>query len=404
MPTYTYTARDERGKAMQGTLVAPNPETLADQLKRTGYMVTKCQAKTERAAGAGWALPWQGVGYDDLVFFNVQLSTMVRVGLPLVTALTALMCQTDHPRLRAAIEDISRTVESGSSFSDALSRHPNIFSRLFMNMVRAGEASGKLDEILQRLAAHAKHQAELRQQLITALTYPAVLMVVGISVCLYLVTGVIPKFVVIFLEAGVILPLPTRLLYQLSQILAAYWWAIVAVVAGVVAGLYAFLQTPTGRRAGDRLSLKVPVIGDVVHKTALAQLSTTLSTLLTSGVPILDALAIAAQTCGNTVIAEQIDVVQTHVRQGGAIAEPLAESCLFPPMVVQMVTVGEASGTLDQMLAEVAVYYDEVVRHSLKRLMSLIEPAFLVIMGGMVGMIMASTLLPLFDMVSVIRR
>ncbi len=403
MPSYKYSARDERGHAVSGTLAAPTPEALADQLKRMGYLVTRAKELSSGASVESLLERLRGVNFDELVLFNVQLSKMVQVGIPLVTALNTLVQQTDHALLRDAIQDVARNVEAGASFSEALARHPAIFSGLFINMVRAGEASGKLDEVLSRLASFAKHQAELRNQLQTALTYPMVLLAAGCLAMAFLVTGIIPKFMKIFLEAHVPLPLPTLLLYQLSQVLIHFGVVLLGLLVLAGVALRQYLRTPVGRRGFDTLLLKIPVIGDLARKAALARTTRTLETLLSSGVPVLEALGIAEQTCGNTVIADVMRNAQGSVRQGGAISESMKASREFPPMVVQMVTVGETSGTLDQMLGEIAEHYDEVIRHGIKRLTTLIEPAFLIIMGGMVAFIMASILLPLFRMVNVIK-
>ena len=402
MPNYWYTARDERGNAVNGTLAAPSSEALADQLKRMGYLVTKSR---ELAGNVALDSAFQGlrrVSYDELVLFNVQLSKMIQVGIPLVTALTTLTQQTANAKLRTAVGDVARSVESGSSFSEALGHHPSVFSPLFLNMVRAGEVSGKLDDILRRLAVFAKRQAELHHQVMTALTYPALLMVVGVGAIVFLLLGIIPKFMKIFLDAHVPLPLPTLVLYQISQMLRQCWAFVAGALAALAIAARACLRRPQVRRRVDAVLLKLPVAGELVRKTAIAQLTRTLETLFASGVPVLESLAIAEQTCGNAVIADVCRIVQTSVKQGGAISEPLRVSGEFPPMVVQMIAVGEVSGTLDHMLGEIAEHYEELLQHSLKRLTALIEPFFLIIMGGLVAFIMASILLPLFRMINVI--
>ena len=402
MPNYQYTARDERGHAVSGTLAAINSEALADRLKRMGYLVTHSREASEAATVEDLFQRLRGVRDEDMVLFNVQLSKMVQVGIPLVTALETMTRQTGNPRLREAVGDVARNIESGSSFSDALQRHPAIFSPLFINMVRAGEVSGKLDEILRRLATFAKHQAELREQLKTALTYPVLLLIVGLSVMAFLILGIIPKFMTVFLEAGVPLPLPTQLLYQASQVVSRYWIVILGALVAAIVWLGRYVRTPDGRRRFDAVLLKLPVVGDLARKAALSRFARALETLLSSGVSILESLAIAEQTCGNTVIADACRTAQASVKQGGAISDPLRVSGEFPPMVVQMIVVGESSGTLDQMLGEIADHFDELLRYGLKRATTFIEPVFLMVMGGMVAFIMASVLLPLFRMVNVV--
>ena len=403
MPTYQYAARDERGGAVNGTLIAPDAEALAERLKRMGYLVTKSREVSESSPADHFAQLLHPIGYNDLVLFNVQLSTMVRVGIPLVMALDTLSQQVDNASLRLTIADVARNVEAGNGFSESLARHPRAFSPLFINMVRAGEVSGKLEEILRRLAAYAKHQADLREQLKTALTYPILLLLVGLSVITFLLLGIIPKFMSIFLAAGVPLPLPTLILYTLSQAVRRYGLAMLFLAAFGVVAAVRYVRTRSGRQRFDAFLLKLPVIGSLARKTALARFARTLETLLSSGVPALESLAIAERTCGNAVIAQAVAAAEASVRRGGAISDPLRLSHEFPPMVVQMISVGETSGTLDRMLTEVADHYDELVRHGIKRVTTLIEPLFLIVMGGLVALIMASVLLPLFRMVNVIR-
>jgi type IV pilus assembly protein PilC len=403
MPIYEYTARDERGKAVTGTLNAPSTEALADQLKRMGYLVTRSR---EQAGAAGLdtvVRRWQRVSPDDFVLFTVQLAKMIQVGIPLVLALDTLTEQTPNARLRSAVSDVARGVQAGASFSEAMQRHAGVFSPLFINMVRAGEASGKLDDILRRMAIFAKRQAELRQQLMTALTYPAILMVVGVAVVVFLVTGIIPRFMRIFTEAGVPIPLPTQMLALTGEFIVGHWLSGIGVLAALMLAASAWVSTPAGRRSMDTLILGMPVVGDLVRKSVVSRLARTLETLLSSGVPVLESLSIAEQTSGNAVLADVCRTAQIAVRQGGSLAEPLRVSRQFPPMVVQMITVGEASGTVPHMLGEIADHYDELVQHQLKRLTAVIEPAFLIVMGGMVAFIMASILLPLFRMINVVR-
>lgn len=402
MPNFKYTARDERGNPVTGTLAAPNSDALADELRRMGYLVTQSRQVADASGAPGLGLG-QRVGFDDMVMLNVQLAKLISVGIPLVTSLNTLAEQSTHPRMKAAVTDVARTVEGGASFSSALARHPDLFSTLMVNMVRAGEASGKLDDVLKRMSVFLKRQAELRQQVMTAMTYPAILFVVGSGVIGFLLTGIIPKFMKIFLEAGVALPLPTRILHEISVVVRAWWPAGLLAAAGAAAGLRAFRRSPAGRRTTDAWLMAVPVLGELVKQAAIARWARTLETLFSSGVPVLESLALAEETSGNAAMGDACRTVASSVRQGGALAEPLKASRLFPPMVIQMIAVGESSGTLDTMLAEIADHYDELVRHSLKRLTTLIEPVFLLVMGGLVALIMASVLLPLFRMVNVVR-
>jgi type II secretory pathway component PulF len=388
---------------VNGTLLAPSPELLAEQLRRAGYFITGAREVAAGAVSSGDLLErLRRVSADDMVLFNVQLSKLIHVGIPLITSLGTLARQAEHPRLRAVLNDVTKTVEGGSAFSEALGRHPALFSTLYVSMVRAGEASGKLDEIFRRLADFTKAQAQLRQQLTTAMAYPMVLLVVGIGVCAFLLTGIVPKFMKIFLEAGVELPLPTRILHQISVIIRTWWPALAAGAAGAAVGLKLALRTSGGRAWVDRCCLAIPVLGDLVRKAATARAVRTLGTLLGSGVPALESLEIAQRTCGNAVLAGVLGEAQAKVREGGAMSETLRESRHMPPIVGEMVAAGESSGTVDAMLLEIAEHFDELIQHAIKRLTALIEPFFLIVMGGLVAFIMASVLLPLFRMVNVI--
>ncbi len=402
MPTYKYLARDERGTAVSGTVEADDPVALADQLKRQGYLVTRSQQLSGRQQS--WTFPkWRRIRFDELVLFEVQLAKMVQVGIPLVTALQTLRDQTQNPAFQRVIASVAREVESGGTFSEALARHPRLFSPLFLGMIRAGEVSGRLDDILRRLAILAKRQAALRQQLTTALTYPCLLAIVGAGVMAFLFLAIIPKFLAIFQEAHVPLPLPTRMLQVIGQVIQRGWLVLSMGLVAAAAGLGSWIRTPAGRRRWDRLILRVPLLGELIRQASIAQLCRTLETLFSSGVPVLEALTIAEQTCGNERISHVCRDAQASVREGGTLAAPLRGSGEFPPMVVQMVAIGESSGTVDHMLAEIANHYDDVLEHGVKRLTTLVEPAFLAGLGGLVAFITASLLLPLFRMVNVIR-
>lgn len=402
MPSYRYLARDERGRAVSGLMEAGTLEALADQLKGMGYLVTKAQ-EVRKPANAPAILGWGRVGPEELALFNVQLATLIHVGIPLVTALQTLQAQTESRRLRETIDRVAADVERGHAFSEALTTHPTVFSQLFINVVHAGEASGKLEDILTHLAEFHQRQVELRQQLATALTYPCLLLVLGIGIVGFLVTSIIPKFMDIFLDAGVPLPLPTLILYAISQALRHHWpWLLGAVMAmGIL--LRQSLRSPAGRRQADAWVLGLPVIGSLCRYAVISRVARTLETLLSSGVPILQSLSIAAGTAGNVVMADVVRDMEASVRQGGTLVEPLKHNPTIPPMAAQMIAVGESSGTVDRMLKEVADHYDRLIAYQLKRAMAVVEPLFLIIMGGLVAMIMASVLLPLFRLVNTIR-
>ena len=404
MPNYRYTARDERGAPVTGTLAASNPEALADQLKRMGYLVTQSRELAESGTlEALLSAGFKRVSFDDLALFNVQLSKMVQVGIPLVTGLNILAQQAENSRLQEAARAVAIRVEGGASFSEALERHPAIFSELFINMIRAGETSGRLDEVLKHLADFAERQASLHEQLKTALVYPCMLLVVGIAIMIFLVTGIIPKFMDIFLQAQVPLPLPTEVLYRIGQAVRFYWPLLLGGLGLAIWLIRWYLNTPKGRRRLDRLLLKCPVVEGIVRKVAVSRFARTLQMLLKSGVPILESLSISGKTCGNVVISDVVNLAERSVKEGGTLSRPLKGNPEFPPMVAQMMVVAEASGTMEVMLGEIADHYDTLVAHGVRRASALVEPIFLGGMGGMVAFIMASVLLPLFRMVNVIK-
>ncbi len=403
MPQFDYTARDGRGRMVTGMLAAASPELLVDQLRQSGLTVTAVREKQAVLVRAGLTNWWESVSKDQRLLFSMELAKMVEVGIPLLTALRTLANQGESSVLRRIILDVATRIESGASLSDALRRHPRVFNEVFISLVRAGEASGKLDEVLRRLSDFSRQKASLHQQLVTALVYPCFLLVFGLGIMVFLVMGLIPKFMVLFIEAEVPLPTPTRVLYAASQMMQQQWLLVLLVLAACLALVVTYARSPVGHAQIDAALLRIPVIGSLVRQVVLSRLSRTFQTLVASGVPMLDALQIVEQACGNRVIARVVRAVHDNVKQGGTISEPLAASPHIPPMMAQMISVGEASGTVDQMLHHLADYFDERVQHGVKRVTAFVEPVFLIAMGAMVAFILASVLLPLFSLVSVAR-
>ena len=327
-----------------------------------------------------------------------QFSTMIDAGVNLVRCLGVLAEQASNPRLKAVLNDIRAEVESGQTLSRAMEKYPNIFNRLFVGLVNAGEVGGALEESLQRLSQFLEKDVELRRKVKSAMTYPTIIMVFAAGVVLGLMTFVLPKFMVLFDDLGITeLPLPTAILKIASEFMVHSWyWALLMLVVFIVA-LRTFGRTKVGRRVIDRLKLKAPVFGNLNHKVCLARFSRTLSTLLSSGVGILQALETVAGTVSNDIISDAILEARARIREGDRIGEPLAKSKLFPPMVVQMVSIGEESGALDAMLGKIADFYEDEVDAALASLTSAIEPVMIIGLGGVVGFIVIALFLPLIS-------
>ena len=342
------------------------------------------------AAVDDWLRSLTPVKTEDLIGFIIQLSNMAGAGISLPNALHILFDQTENPKLKDTVHSLITSIESGSTFSEALEQHPKIFSHLFVNMVRAGETSGNLEEVLLRLAKFAEADAQLKQRVTTAMVYPAVLLIAGGGVILFIIIFLLPMFIKIYSEMSINLPLPTRILIATSNIMNAYGLFIFTGAAAGVAAL--------GKYLADKFSLKIPVLGGMIQKTIIARLTRTLGTLIGSGVPMLVAIETTRGTVGNEVMAEVLLHVENGVQKGEPLSVPLKVSGLFPPMVVQMVAVGEESGALETMFHKIADYYDMVSDQALKRVLALMEPVFLVVIGGAVGMIFAAIIMPIFEM------
>lgn len=402
MGVFAYRARDEMGKQIKGVMEAKNRETLAAKLSSIGYFVINI---TEQKAGAGLSFSerFTRVRTEDLILFNVQLANMIGAGLSLMTGLRTLAKQVENKKFRGIIQDIYHSIEAGGTFSDSLARHPGVFTPLMIHMIRAGEVSGTLDQVLNRLAIFAEHQADLEERIKGAMVYPVILSIVGFGVIMFLSIFIIPMFVDMFMKAGVKLPTPTIIVYTFSQIVKKYWYLLIAGFFIGLAGLKYYFRTPGGRLLFDKYLLKIPVVGMLARKIAISRFARTLATLTASGVPILQSLEIVEKVVGNEIISRVIKRVRDGVTEGSKIAEPLRISEEFPPDTIQMIAVGEESGSLDLMLTKIADFYDTSVNYSVKKLTTLIEPLFLILVGSAVGFLLASVFLPMFEMMKVIK-
>jgi len=396
MPTFAYTFRDAVGTVRSGTSEAESAETLRRRLQEQGFTVTEVRQVRAQRPGGGWGR----VKLSDLAIFCRQFSTMQDAGVSIVRSLDVLGQQTQSPKLRRIIMDIQAEVEAGQTLSKAMSKYPNVFSNLFIGLIRAGEVGGVLEESLQRLAAFLEADVALRRKVRAAMTYPTIVVIAALAIVIGLVTFILPKFFDVFKDLGIKdFPVMTQMLMDFSNFLTSRWYVMIAIVVLVVIAFRMFVRTRIGRRLYDRLKLKLPVFGPLNHKIALARFSRTLSTLLSSGVPILQALETVAGTVANEIIAEAVMEARARIREGDRIGPPLEKSGMFPPMVVHMISIGEESGALDQMLSKVADFYESEVESTLQSLTSAIEPVLIVLLGGMVGFIVISLLLPLITAV-----
>ncbi len=402
MPNFKYTAKDSSGKAIAGFFEAIDYAAAVDMLRKQGLIIVSVNEATAKSNIFSMSFGKKKVKTDDLVVFSRQLATMVDAGIPLVGALDILGDQIENKVFGEIISKIRSDVETGSSLSDALSKHKKVFSALFVNMVRAGESSGMLDEILDRLALYLEKTSNLQKKVGSALVYPAVVSAMAAGITLLLFLKVIPVFKDIFSGFGSELPKPTAVLIAVSDALQKYFPAVVAIIVVTVFLMSRYLKTGRGKLQYDSLLLKMPVFGTLLTKVAISKFTRTLSTLIKSGVPILNALEIVGKTSGNKAVESAVETVRANVREGESIAEPLARSKIFPSMVVRMVSVGEQSGELEKMLSKIADFYDEQVDAAVSGLTSLIEPLIIAFLGVVIGTIVICMFLPIFKLTQVV--
>lgn len=399
MPVYGYTFRDASGGIQKGTAEAESEEILRKRFEEQGFTIT--EVTMIRARGAK-ARSYGRVRLGHLAVFCRQFSTMVDAGVSLVRCLDVLSRQTQDSKLRRILLDIGERVEGGESLSRAMQRHPRTFSNLFIGLIRAGEVGGVLEESLQRLSHFLEKDVELRRKVKAALTYPVLVLIAASAIVIFLVSWFVPQWVKILDDLGLkreSLPAPTQFLVGLSDNIQRNWWIIILSIIIVIVAWKLFVSTRFGRRVADRMKLKVPVFGKLHHKVCMARFSRTMGTLLTSGVPILQAMETVAGTVGNTIMADAVLEARARIREGDRIGEPLEQSRLFPPMVVHMIGVGEESGSLDFMLQKIADFYESEVEAALQSLTAAIEPLMILSLGFIVGFIVVSMFLPLVSVI-----
>ena len=408
MPVYEYTALDQGGKNVNGIIDADSPQAARQKLRGSGIFPVDVKETTGRPRELGSRTVsvsslFKRVKPGEVSVATRQLSILLGAGVPLVGSLEALITQITNPLFKKIIAQVKESVNEGNSLAFALSRHPRIFSNVYVNMVRAGEASGSLDVVLDRLADLGEHQHALRGRFKAALAYPIFMFFVGSLVLFFLITFVVPNMTQIFKDMQQTLPLPTVVLIGVSNFLKSFWWLVAMAIAGAVFVLRQLIKTPRGRYVWDEVKLRAPVVGGIVQRIALARFGMTLGSLLRSGVPLISAIQIVRNIVNNVIIAEVLDNAVEEIQAGKSLASPLAQSKWFPSIVIQMISVGEQSGELETMLGKVAETYEREVESQIMAMTAMLEPVMILVMGLVVGFIVVSILLPIFEMNQMIR-
>jgi type IV pilus assembly protein PilC len=398
MPVFTFSGKNSAGEKVAGERVAANKQVLATQLRRE-----QINAPTIREKGKEFAMPTFGSGKvntKDIAVFFRQFSVMIDAGLPLVQCLEILAANQENPTFQKGLTSVRTTVEGGATLANAMRQHPKLFDDLTTNMIEAGETGGILDLILQRLAIYVEKAVKLKSAVKSALIYPVSVISLATLIVAALLKWVVPIFANLFAGLGVALPLPTRIVMGLSAFVGQFWWFFIVGGVGLVFGIKQVRKDPRGRYWFDYLMLKLPVIGLLLRKIAVARFTRTLGTLITSGVPILEGLSITARTSGNAVLEEALMKVRKAIEEGRTIVDPLRESGVFPSMVTQMIGVGEATGAMDNMLQKIADFYEDEVDTATKDMLAMLEPIIIGVLGIAVGGIVISLYLPLFSMIA----
>ncbi|MDD3656932.1 MAG: type II secretion system F family protein [Atribacterota bacterium] len=402
MPTFSYRARDNSGQIFSGVIEGDNREAVIDRLREMKYFIISVEQKSQTLLSTEITL-FKTIKIRDLAIFYRQFATMVSAGLTLVNCLEILSKQTENKLLAKKIDDIKKSVERGSTLADAFASYPETFSKLYINMIKAGEIGGVLDDILNRMATLMEKEYELRQKIKSAMTYPSFIFGAALIMAVFMLAFILPQFVGIFQQFGGQLPFLTRMLVWLTIAFNRYWYIFFAVFALIIIAFLAYLRTKEGHKNIDRLKLKLPIFGNLFLKTSINRFTRTLGTLIRSGVPIIQSLRVSAESIGNDIISEAVMKAAERIKEGQSISAPLEESKVFPPMVTQMIMVGEESGELETMLLNVSQFYDQEVERAVEQMTSVIEPVLMVVVAGLVGVMVIAMYLPIFSMVNLIQ-
>jgi len=405
MPNFRYRVRDRMGKPIAGTIDAPTLQIAGDRLYQLGYLPINIEEErsTDSFDIAKIWLRFQKVKLEELIFFSQQLSTLYKAGLPLLTGLGSLAEQTENKKLKPILEAVRRQIEGGSSLFEAMSRYPEVFPQVYTNMVRAGETSGRLGESLDRFISLAEREIKTRQRVKEATRYPKIVILSLLIAFAILITFVIPRFAEIFAQFKTSLPLPTRVMIQINTIFHTYWYLVLFALLGIPLLIRNYLRTEKGRYSWDQCKIRIPVFGPLLLKVALSRFSYTFVMLNRSGIPILQTLEITASTINNVHLAQSITGILRKVREGRNFSDALKESEKFTPLVIQMVAVGESSGTLDEMLMRISEYYDVEADNAIKKLSTYIEPTLILFLGVVVLLLALAVFLPWWNMAALFR-
>ena len=404
MPPFKYKAINDQGATVSGTIDAADPGEAQEKLVRQGLIPQQVSTSREVFGDLSGRINLflARVRLTDLVIFTKQFRTLMKAGLPMGSLLDVLEEQTENLKLKKTVSRMKKDIQEGSSLAEALEKEPQIFSQLYCNMIRAGESSGRMVDVLDRLIYLMQHEHKVSSDIKSALRYPVIVVIALFGAFLFLLTFVIPQFVGIFEEAGIELPLPTRISLALYQWIVVYWPVSLGTVISLAAGLYIFLRTEKGQYVKDLVLLRIPVLGPVLLKAAMSRFASIFSILQASGVSVLNAMDVLTGTIGNKVISGEFQRIQAELRQGRGISGPLGQSRFFTPMVISMVATGEEAGNLDEMLSEVSIHYDDEVEYAVSRMSETLGPVLIAMLAGVVGFFALAIFLPMWDMVQTI--
>ena len=402
MAAFVYKVRDRTGKIFTGSIEGESKEIVISKLKEMDYFVTSIKQGRGSFQFSTEITLFQSVKLEDLTIFYRQFATMINAGLTIVKCLDILAEQVENKLLVKVLKEVKENIESGSTLAEAFSKHPKVFSNLYISMIKAGEIGGVLDEVLSRIADLIEKEYALRQKVKSAMTYPLFVLSAAVLMAIFLLTFILPQFATVFQSFGAKLPALTMGLITLTRLFNRFWYVLLIVIVALVFALLAYTKTPTGRMNFDKFKLKAPIFGVILRKTAIVRFTQTLSTLIKSGVPILEALQVSSESIGNAVVALAVTDAKARIKEGQSISIPLAESGVFPPMVTQMILVGEESGELENMLINIATFYNQEVERAVERLTSVIEPIMMAFISLIIGTMIIAMYLPIFGMMNLV--